>query len=92
MPVGLSSPEDIKLRKSFGRRLRLARIRAGWPTIADACRGCSVSYNHLSDYEAGRRLPGWAQLEKLCTELRLDPHDLLTDTRVRKEKSEVSSR
>lgn len=60
-------------REEFGRRMRAARIAAGWASAGAAARALGMlptSYNRL---ELGQQVPSFARLLTIMRILKLDP-------------------
>ena len=52
--------------RELGKRLRIAREKAGCDTIEEGARLTRLPHSTLADYEAGRRVPGAAALEQMA--------------------------
>jgi len=62
-----------------GRRLKEARIAAGFETTAAAASRLNISYHRLYDLESGKRVPGWDSLHAIAVGLGLDPEILFPE-------------
>jgi len=64
------------LRKEYGRRIKAARIQAGWTVASAAAKQANMGRTILANLEAGRFAPTMETLDRLITSLNLDPAHL----------------
>ena len=76
---GMTASEfDAMVRREFSRRLKEARVAAGFRSAAAFARTLGIEEARYRHWERGRSLPDIEFLAvRLCPTLRVDPDDLL---------------
>lgn len=68
-----------EMRAGFGRRLRRARLAAGYTTARQLATAIQVDEKVYGNYELGKRIPDLPVLLKLCRALKVTSDYLLFD-------------
>lgn len=69
----MTTEESMLLRIEYGKRLRAARIEAGWDNVTEAAAKSGIGRVMLTQLESGRSSPSMATLDILVHALNLDP-------------------
>lgn len=66
-----------QMMKSFGRKLRNARLREGYTSAEAFATMLDINPPTYRTYERGEAEPGFANLLRICSALKITPNDLL---------------
>ena len=68
-----------RVMKKFGKELRAARLRAGWPSAQKFAEHLGIEPPAYRKYERGEASPNLETITRLCSRLNVTPNDLLPE-------------
>jgi transcriptional regulator with XRE-family HTH domain len=79
MPPGSARAITTIDAAEAARRLKAARVAAGWTSAVAAARACGIHPRDMQYYEAGDKVPAWPKLLAWAVALGLDPRILFPE-------------
>jgi transcriptional regulator with XRE-family HTH domain len=81
--MGTLTSRYMKIKKTFGRRVKRARIAAEYPSAEQAAHDLGLEPPTYRTYERGSSLPNIEVLLRICDLFKVTPNDLLIDEATR---------
>lgn len=73
------SQREQRIMKTFGKKLREARLRGGWHSAAKFAEHIGIEPPAYRKYERGDSSPSLETLTRICAHLGVTPNDLLPE-------------